>query len=208
MFDFIKMSTNNKALNSSSSGGNFSNRLLDIERKAKTLHVMLANLRLGRTSATWPQILGDFTVLTQELEALAKENQDFFRFNVLFPSSLGIPDRSSSSSSASTLTTSSTPVTSDSILTSAELERLNKVAVYLPDILSTVPPRDVERDLQSQVDEIFALYLYRMSNRINNNYYRTVLAYVIFFRECLNEYGWGKKIESEGIRLDNDPKLK
>ena len=59
-----------------------------------------------------------------------------------------------------------------------------------------------------QVDEIFALYLYRMSNRINLTYYKTVLAYVIFFRECLNEYGFGKKIESEGIRLENDPQLK
>jgi hypothetical protein len=32
------------------------------------------------------------------------------------------------------------------------------------------------------------------------------LAYVIFFRECLrglNEYGWGKKIESEGIKLES-----
>lgn len=58
------------------------------------------------------------------------------------------------------------------------------------------------------VDEIFALYLYRMSNRINLSYYRTVLAYVIFFRECLNEYGWGKKIESESLKLENDPALK
>ena len=58
------------------------------------------------------------------------------------------------------------------------------------------------------VDEIFALYLYRMSNRINQFYYKIVLAYVIFFRECLNEYGWGKKIESEGIRLENNPELK
>ncbi len=57
------------------------------------------------------------------------------------------------------------------------------------------------------VDEIFALYLYRMSNRINQFYYKIVLAYVIFFRECLNEYGWGKKIESEGIRLENNPEL-
>lgn len=58
------------------------------------------------------------------------------------------------------------------------------------------------------VDEIFALYLYRMSNRINQNYYKIVLAYVIFFRECLNEYGWGKKIESEGIKLENNPEMK
>ena len=66
-----------------------------------------------------------------------------------------------------------------------------------------------DKDRQDMlVDEIFALYLYRMSNRINQNYYRTVLAYVIFFRECLNEYGWGKKIESEAIRLDNNPELK
>jgi hypothetical protein len=66
-----------------------------------------------------------------------------------------------------------------------------------------------DKDRQEMlVDEIFALYLYRMSNRINFSYYRIVLAYVIFFRECLNEYGWGKKIESEGIRLDKDPELK
>jgi hypothetical protein len=66
-----------------------------------------------------------------------------------------------------------------------------------------------DRDRQDMlVDEIFALYLYRMSNRINQNYYRTVLAYVIFFRECLNEYGWGKKIESEGIKLESNIELK
>jgi hypothetical protein len=66
-----------------------------------------------------------------------------------------------------------------------------------------------DRDRQDMlVDEIFALYLYRMSNRINKNYYRIVLAYVIFFRECLNEYGWGKKIESEGIKLESNLELK
>ena len=58
------------------------------------------------------------------------------------------------------------------------------------------------------VDEIFALYLYRMSNRINIQYYKIVLAYVIFFRECLNQYGWAKKIESEGIKVDSNPELK
>ena len=57
-------------------------------------------------------------------------------------------------------------------------------------------------------DEIFALYLYRMSNRVNAIYYKTVMFYVILFRECLNEYGWGKKIESEGINLDEQPELK
>ena len=66
-----------------------------------------------------------------------------------------------------------------------------------------------DKDRQEMlVDEIFALYLYRMSNRINFTYYRIVLAYVIFFRECLNEYGWGKKIESESIKLESRPDLK
>lgn len=66
-----------------------------------------------------------------------------------------------------------------------------------------------EEDRQNMlVDEIFALYLYRMSNRVNANYYKTVLAYVIFFRECLNEYGWGKKIESDQINIESNPELK
>merc|ERR1712086_1136864 len=66
-----------------------------------------------------------------------------------------------------------------------------------------------DKDRQEMlVDEIFALYLYRMSNRINQTHYKIVLAYVIFFRECLNEYGWGKKIESEGIKLENNPEMK
>ena len=60
---------------------------------------------------------------------------------------------------------------------------------------------DLDRE-QMLADEILALYLYRMSNRVNQIYYKIVMFYLIFFRECLNEYGWGKKIESEGINLD------
>lgn len=95
------------------------------------------------------------------------------------------------------------------------------VGGMMPQTLSALPPNAntqkwrrnydnlQDKDRQDMlVDEIFALYLYRMSNRINENYYKIVLAYVIFFRECLNEYGWGKKIESEGIRLENNPELK
>ena len=40
------------------------------------------------------------------------------------------------------------------------------------------------------VDEVFALYLFRTAERVNETYYRVVLAYTIFFRECLNEIGW------------------
>ena len=57
-------------------------------------------------------------------------------------------------------------------------------------------------------DEILALYLYRMSAKLNQSYYKTVLSVIILFRECLNEYGWGKKIESEGLKLESDEALK
>jgi len=40
------------------------------------------------------------------------------------------------------------------------------------------------------VDEIFALYLYRISQKVNEIFYKTVLTYAILFRECLNEIGW------------------
>ena len=66
-----------------------------------------------------------------------------------------------------------------------------------------------EKDRQEMlVDEIFSLYLYRMSNKTNENFYKTILFYIVFFRECLNEYGWGKKIESEKIKLEEVPNLK
>ena len=55
------------------------------------------------------------------------------------------------------------------------------------------------------VDEIFALYLFRTSQRVGEDFYKIVLAYVIFFRECLNEIGWNKKIESENIDLEKQP---
>ncbi len=58
------------------------------------------------------------------------------------------------------------------------------------------------------VDEIFAVYLWKISTRVNSEFYRIVLAYVILFRECLNELGWSKKIESENIKLEEEPELK
>lgn len=58
------------------------------------------------------------------------------------------------------------------------------------------------------VDEIFAVYLWRTSQKINEAFYRTVLTYTILFRECLNDLGWSKKIESEGLKLEEEPELK
>ena len=50
-----------------------------------------------------------------------------------------------------------------------------------------------DRD-EMKADEIFALYLYRLSNRTNEHYWRkAALPFVILFRECLNEFGWNKK---------------
>ena len=54
------------------------------------------------------------------------------------------------------------------------------------------------------VDEIFAVYLWRTSQRVNDNFYRTVLTYTILFRECLNDLGWSKKIESESIKIEDE----
>ena len=66
-----------------------------------------------------------------------------------------------------------------------------------------------ESDRQDMLaDEIFALFLYRMSNKVNLKYYKTVLGFTILYRECFNEYGWGKKIESEGLKLETNPELK
>ena len=58
------------------------------------------------------------------------------------------------------------------------------------------------------VEEIFAVYLWKISSRVNSDFYRIVLAYAILFRECLNELGWSKKIESENIKLEEEPELK
>lgn len=42
-------------------------------------------------------------------------------------------------------------------------------------------------------DEVFALYLRHVCKMVNESYYRTVLRFVLLFRECLNEYGWLKR---------------
>lgn len=55
------------------------------------------------------------------------------------------------------------------------------------------------------VDEIFALYLQRISQRVNEGFYKTVIAYTVLFRECLNDLGWGKKFDSEGTKLEDEP---
>jgi hypothetical protein len=61
--------------------------------------------------------------------------------------------------------------------------------------------------LEMQVDEIFALYLFKTSRKTNEMFYKTILAYVIFFRECLNKIGWQKRMESDEVLLEEQPDL-
>ena len=61
-----------------------------------------------------------------------------------------------------------------------------------------------------KVDEIFALYLYETSRKTNDQFYKTILAFVIFYRECLNKIGWQKLqklMESEEALLEEHPQI-
>jgi hypothetical protein len=51
-----------------------------------------------------------------------------------------------------------------------------------------------ERDALT-CDEVFCLYLRHVSKQVNESYYRTVLRFVLLYRECLNECGWLKRRE-------------
>lgn len=42
-------------------------------------------------------------------------------------------------------------------------------------------------------DEVFSLYLRDISKKVNENYYKTCVRFVLLYRECLNEYGWLKR---------------
>lgn len=68
-----------------------------------------------------------------------------------------------------------------------------------------------EKD-QLVCDEIFSLYLRELSKIVNENYYKTVLRFVLLYRECLNEYGWLKRRDhyqkAEGIEDELLLKLK
>lgn len=48
-------------------------------------------------------------------------------------------------------------------------------------------------------DEVFAIYLYETSKKINPEYYQIILRFIIAYRECLNRYGWEKKAENDEV---------
>ena len=46
-------------------------------------------------------------------------------------------------------------------------------------------------------DEIFSIYLRDVAQKTNGNFYSTILKFILYYRECLNEFGWQKKAEAE-----------
>jgi len=57
------------------------------------------------------------------------------------------------------------------------------------------------------VDEVCGIYLREVSQKVNTKFYKTLLKFVILFRECCNEYGWQKVIEVEKLLADEKIKL-
>ena len=55
-------------------------------------------------------------------------------------------------------------------------------------------------------DEVFCMYLREVSKRVNENYYKQCLRFILLYRECINESGWGKRRETykEAGMLDED----
>ena len=50
-------------------------------------------------------------------------------------------------------------------------------------------------------DEVFAVYLWDISQKVNSQFYEDVILFVLCFRECLNKEGWDKleRFERETI---------
>ena len=45
-------------------------------------------------------------------------------------------------------------------------------------------------------DEIFGLYLRDVASKTNELFYRTMIRFILLYRECLNEHGWQKLAEA------------
>ena len=46
-------------------------------------------------------------------------------------------------------------------------------------------------------DEVLGLYLRDVASKTNEMFYRTMIKFILLYRDCLNEYGWQKKAEAE-----------
>ena len=75
---------------SSSAGGvgeTVESKLQRVATRVKSVRAQIAQMRLGKTSSTWPQILGDFMALCRQVNQLQAESAGLLRYNVVFPSS-------------------------------------------------------------------------------------------------------------------------
>jgi hypothetical protein len=52
-----------------------------------------------------------------------------------------------------------------------------------------------EERLTLTCDDIFVLYLGNVSKQVNAVYFRTVMKFVLLYRDCLNEIGWERRHE-------------
>lgn len=48
-------------------------------------------------------------------------------------------------------------------------------------------------------DEVFAIYLFDISKRVNPEFFKVMLRFIFAYRECLNKYGWEKKAENDEV---------
>jgi len=39
-------------------------------------------------------------------------------------------------------------------------------------------------------DEVLGLYLRDVASKTNEMFYRTMIKFILLYRDCLNEYGW------------------
>ena len=46
-------------------------------------------------------------------------------------------------------------------------------------------------------DDIFAMYLNYVGKLSNSEFIKTVLQFVLLYRDCLNKYGWQKVAEAD-----------
>jgi hypothetical protein len=54
-----------------------------------------------------------------------------------------------------------------------------------------------EQRVMLSADDIFTLYLGHVSQLVNSEFIKTVLHYIIMYRDCLNQYGWQKVAEAD-----------
>ena len=61
--------------------------LHSVRLRAEALRQQLARIQLGKTSTSWPQILGNFIEIVKQVHVLQPAAESLLRFTAVFPSS-------------------------------------------------------------------------------------------------------------------------